>query len=230
MAGQKFDPTNAKGLGALNGFLASRSYMEGYAYSAADSALFAACNGAPDKATYPHAYRWYIHVAALTGLRSLNLSAAAPAAAAPAAAAKAAPAAKMEEEEDDEIDFGDDDEEAAAPAAKGPSRAEQMAAAKASKEKKKKIEMSNVVYEVKPWEADQDLKALYEKIKEKCAMDGLRWSEGCTLAPVAFGINKLVIACTIEDDKVGLNDISDMIEALEDDVQSVDLVNMQRCS
>jgi elongation factor 1-beta len=47
---------------------------------------------------------------------------------------------------------------------------------------------------------------------------------------VAFGINKLVIACIIEDDKVGLNDISDMIEALEDDVQSVDLVNMQRCS
>ena len=33
----------------------------------------------------------------------------------------------------------------------------------------------------------------------------------------------------IDDDKVGVNDITDQIEAMEDDVQSVDMLTMQRC-
>ena len=32
--------------------------------------------------------------------------------------------------------------------------------------------------EIKPWEADQDLKALYAKIKKTVVKDGLKWSEG----------------------------------------------------
>ncbi len=31
--------------------------------------------------------------------------------------------------------------------------------------------------EIKPWEADQDLKALYAKIKKTVVKDGLKWSE-----------------------------------------------------
>jgi elongation factor 1-beta len=132
-----------------------RSYVEGYSFSQADSDLFALTQGAPDKASYPHLYRWFIHCAAIAGLRSLNFgssSAAAPAAAAPAAAkaapapkAAAAPAAKKAEaeEDDDEDLFGDDDEEEEKKdAAPKQSRAEVMAAAKAAKEKGKKIERS----------------------------------------------------------------------------------------
>lgn len=31
--------------------------------------MFATCTGVPDKAKAPHAYRWYIHIAAIKGVR-----------------------------------------------------------------------------------------------------------------------------------------------------------------
>jgi len=48
--------------------------------------------------------------------------------------------------------------------------------------------------EIKPWEVDQDLLALYAKIKAEMVHDGLTWSENCNLVEVAFGVKK--IACT----------------------------------
>jgi len=45
---------------------------------------------------------------------------------------------------------------------------------------------------------------------------------------VAFGIQKLQLGCVIEDDKVPTDDIFDKILAWEDDVQSVDMVSMQK--
>lgn len=45
---------------------------------------------------------------------------------------------------------------------------------------------------------------------------------------MAFGIQKLQIGCVIEDDKVLTDDIFDQILAWEDDVQSVDMVSMQK--
>ncbi len=107
------------------------------------------------------------------------------------------------------------------------SRAEQMKAAAEAKKAKKKIEKSQVVIEVKPWEADQDLKAVYEKIKG-IQIDGAIWGEAYNLVPVALGIKKLVISVVIEDEKVGLDDLTDALEALEDDVQSVDVTTMNR--
>ncbi len=45
---------------------------------------------------------------------------------------------------------------------------------------------------------------------------------------MAFGIKKLVLSVVIEDEKVGLDDLTDALEALEDDVQSVDVTTMNR--
>ena len=59
-------------------------------------------------------------------------------------------------------------------------------------------------------------------------IDGLTWGSAHKLVPVAFGINKLVISCVIEDEKVLLDDITEPIEAMEDLVQSVDLCTMNR--
>ncbi|CAM9344035.1 unnamed protein product [Discosporangium mesarthrocarpum] len=137
---------------------------------------------------------------------------------------------KKPKDQEDEVDdlFGDDEEEA--PTEEAPtqmSRAEKMAAAKKEKEKKKKIDRSQVVLEVKPWEADTDLKKLFEKIT-KVEIAGLAWGEAMKLVPVAFGVKKLVISCVVEDDKVGVEDITDAIEAFEDDVQSVDMTTMNR--
>ena len=109
MGGPKFDITTPKGLSGFNGFMGSKSYLEGWSYSQADSDFFAKFASAPDAKQYPNAYRWYIHIAALKGVRGLYLSAAPTPASAPAKEGKSAP--KKKDDDDDFDVFGDDDEE-----------------------------------------------------------------------------------------------------------------------
>ena len=54
------------------------------------------------------------------------------------------------------------------------------------------------VYLVKPWEADTDLKMVWEKICEY-EQEGLTWGATFKLEPVAYGIMKLVMTATIVD-------------------------------
>merc|ERR1711939_48142 len=54
------------GLSVLNSWLTTRSYIVGYAPSQADVASFKALTTAPDSAKYPHAARWYKHIASYT--------------------------------------------------------------------------------------------------------------------------------------------------------------------
>ncbi|CAM9315207.1 unnamed protein product [Sphacelaria rigidula] len=146
---------------------------------------------------------------------------------APAATKKVETPAKKTDDDDDMDDlFGDDDAPAPA-AAPTETRAEKMAAAKAAKDAKKKIDRSQIVFEVKPWDMDTDLKGLFDKIR-KVEINGLAWGEAHKLVPVAFGVKKLVLSCVVEDDKVGVEDITDAIEAFEDEVQSVDMTTMNR--
>lgn len=44
-------------------------------------------------------------------------------------------------------------------------------------------------------------------------MDGLTWGKDYKLVPVAFGIKKLVVVCTILDDLVSTDDLQGNIEA-----------------
>ncbi|CAM9330035.1 unnamed protein product [Phaeothamnion confervicola] len=228
----KLDVSTAKGLAAFNGMMTTKSYCEGFSFSPVDSEVFAKLTGAPEKAQYPHAYRWFIHVAALKGVRGSVVlqDAVAWGKKAPKAATAAPPAAKAKAavEDDDDVDlFGDDDEAEAAPKAKAPTMKEKMEAAKKDKEKAKKVERSQVVLEVKPWEAEADLVSLFNKISA-VKVEGLVWGEAYKLVPVAFGVKKLVISCVIEDEKVGVEDITDAIEQFEDEVQSVDMTTMNR--
>ncbi|CAI5744164.1 unnamed protein product [Peronospora destructor] len=180
------------GLKKLNGFLTNRSYIEGYKFSSADATVFQQFSAVPDAAKFANVYRWYVHVAAKLGLRSIlvNKTAAAP---------KKAVAKKDEEEEDDDDLFGE----------------------------KKPVERSQVVIEVKPWEAETDLEELAAKIKA-LPVEGLTWGEGHKLVPVAFGIKKLLMQCVIIDDMVLLDDITEAIESFEDYVQSVDVASMNK--
>lgn len=169
--------------------------------------------------------------------KNIKVTAAAPVKA-PAAAPKTpkkeapkkeAPKPKKEEEDDDDDLFGDDDDDevdaAAAEAAKKAAQARAEAAKK--KVKAKPVERSQCIFEIKPWETETDLEALAAKIK-KVVIDGLTWGEGHKLVPVAFGIKKLIMSCVIIDDKVGVDDITEAIEAFEDDVQSVDMASMNK--
>ena len=166
-------------------------------------------------------------------------------AAKPAAAGK--PAAKAEEFDDlfgdepaekkaedlyDQCEEGDEEEQAAAKA-----RRERMAAAaklkeaadaKAGKKKAEKgVEKSLVVLEVKPWEADTNLEELWKMITAQ-EQEGLSWGQTFKLEPVAYGIMKLVMTCTIVDSLVLMDDITDKIEGLEDYVQSVQVASMNK--
>ena len=100
---------------------------------------------------------------------------------------------------------------------------------KVKKEKEKAVEKSLVVLEVKPWEADTDLKMVWEKIREY-KQEGLQWGESFKLEPVAYGIMKLVMTCTIVDSLVLMDDVTENIESLEEYVQSVQVASMNKIS
>jgi len=155
------------------------------------------------------------------------LSAPKAAAAAPAAAAPAKKAAKKKDADEDDFDvFGEDEEEEEAPKE---SRAEMMARLKKEAEERTAMKEAKqrtlVAIEIKPWDVEQDLMALWKKITTTVKQDGLKWGEQCTLADVAFGIKK--IQCTFV---MGVNnssdDVVDEILAMEDEVQSCEVTSM----
>ena len=55
--------------------------------------------------------------------------------------------------------------------------------------------------------------------------DGLIWGQS-KLVAVGFGIKKLQINLVIEDDKIGLDDLQEQIQEIEDYVQSTDIVSV----
>ena len=146
---------------------------------------------------------------------------------------------KKSDDDMDIFDYGDDEEETAEEAAASKARRERIAAAakakkdkeqaegKVKKEKEKPAEKSLVVLEVKPWEADTNLEELWKEII-KYEQEGLQWGATFKIEPVAFGIMKLVMTCTIVDSKVLMDDVTDAIEKLEDYVQSVQIASMNK--
>ncbi|GBB94687.1 hypothetical protein RclHR1_00240035 [Rhizophagus clarus] len=202
------------GLKALNTFLQDKSYIEGYEPSQADVAVFEALN-CPDSTKYPHAARWYNHIASysdsfnsLPGTKKDASSYGPDVIETPAA-------------DDDDIDlFGSDDEEEDEEAER--QKAERLAEYRRKKEAKPKvIAKSMVILDVKPWDDTTDL-AEMEKCVRSIELDGLVWGAS-KLCPVGYGINKLQITCVVEDDKVGVDDLEEKITGFEDHVQSVDV-------
>merc|ERR1739845_307677 len=139
------------------------------------------------------------------------------------APAKAAPAPA---EDDDDVDlFGSSDEED--DEEKKRITEERLKAYHEKKAKKPKvIAKTSVLFDVKPWDDETDMDAMKEACKS-IEMDGLVW--GATkLVPVGYGINKLQIMCTVEDEKVSIDELSEKICEFEDFVQSVDIAAMSK--
>lgn len=135
-------------------------------------------------------------------------------------ASKPAPPEAASDEDDDVDLFGSDDEEESAEAQK--IKEERLAAYAAKKAKKPAlIAKSSVLLDVKPWDDETDM-GLLEKHVRTIEMDGLLWG-AAKLVPLAFGIKKLSIVCTVEDEKVSVEELSEKIEEFEDFVQSVDV-------
>ena len=78
---------------------------------------------------------------------------------------------------------------------------------------------------MKPWDTEQDLQKLWKKITTDVKQDGVKWGENCHLVDVAFGIKKLCMSFTMGSDSSS-DTVIEAIEALEDEVQSVELTSM----
>ena len=84
------------------------------------------------------------------------------------------------------------------------------------------VAMSQIIWEVKPWSNYIDLQALADKIIA-LEMDGLLWNTQWKKEHVAYGVYKIVIGATIEDEKVSTDRVAELIEAFKE-VQSVDVL------
>lgn len=80
---------------------------------------------------------------------------------------------------------------------------------------------------MKVYEAGFNFDGLIKKILA-LEIEGLVWNQEPKILDVAYGVQKLQVGCVIEDDKVLTDDVFDKITAWEDDVQSVDMVSMQK--
>ena len=77
-----------------------------------------------------------------------------------------------------------------------------------------------------PWDDETDHAAMLEAVKS-IEMDGLLWGAS-KLVPIGYGIKKLQVMCTVEDEKVSVEELSKKIEAFEDYVQSCDVNAMNK--
>merc|ERR1712223_1469819 len=190
------------GVKALDSFLADHSYIEGYVPSQADTQAYEALGSAPKDA---HALRWYNHIKSFgTGMKQFP-----KASSGFSLGGGAAPAAA---DDDDDVDlFGSSDEEE-------------------SEEKKSKkaavIAKTSVLLDVKPWDDETDMDKMLENVKS-IEQDGLLWGAS-KLIPIGYGIKKLQVMCTVEDDKVSVEELTEKIEEFEDFVQSCDVNAMNK--
>jgi len=242
MAPPPFNLSEEHGIAELNKYLETRSYVEGFRPSGADSSLLCQIHACVDSKKYPHVSRWLNHISSFSSCQRASWSGDHCVAASSSSAAAAKPAPKKPAAKKADSDSEDEEPAPKKPAAKKAADSDDdgfdmsseddeetlaiIAKKNAEKEAKNKgkpavIAKSSVILFVKPLEAETDMKVVAEKIKKEVVMDSLQWGD-YELLPVAYGIMKLRIICVIEDDKVQLDDLTEAIEAMEE-VQSVDI-------
>jgi len=147
-------------------------------------------------------------------------------AAAKPAAAPAKAATPAADDDDDDVDlFGSDDEEESAE--KQRITEERLKAYHEKKAKKPQvIAKTSVLLDVKPWDDETDHDAMLASVKS-IEMDGLLWGAS-KLIPIGYGIKKLQVMCTVEDEKVSVEELTEKIEEFEDFVQSCDVNAMNK--
>ena len=92
----------------------------------------------------------------------------------------------------------------------------------------KEVEKTLICLEISPADESVDLQMLWSQIIENFHMEGLTWGENYKLEPIGYGLHKLLMSCTIVDSLVNLDDITESIESLDDWVQSVLVLSMNK--
>lgn len=263
--------TSAAGLTQLNNFFSGNTFIVGIALSAADVTLNSAFNGASvDAAKYPHLARYLSHVRSFSEKEQASAKAIEGISVTVGAKISGGGASKDDGDDSDgsinigglldsdgDDDDSDDEDLAAKAAAKreaGALEAKRKAFAAALK-KGQPVGKSRIVFEIKPFEPEQDLDELAANIKAlklegditdeiswedklaecvdvRCSLeDGIKWGEGHTKQPVAFGIFKLIVQAIVQDELVGSDDLVDMMmNRFEDDIQSIEIAAFDKAS
>jgi len=210
----------------LEDHLATRSYIEGHTPSQADVGAYKALKSAPSATQYPHAARWYEHIASY-GKEHDSLPGDKEAGA-KVFGAVGAPTPALDKEDaskEDEIDLFGSDEEEDAEAER--IKAERLAAYNAKKSNKPKtIAKSVVTLDVKPWDDETNMGEL-EKSVRSIEKNGLVWGSS-KLVAIGYGIKKLQITVVIEDELISLDELQEQIQEFDDYVQSSDVAAMQK--
>jgi len=210
-----FTAANEEGIAKLEQHLSTHAYVSGGDLPNGEDArvFFEFNNATPNKEKFPNTFFWFqnIRIFSPVVLKSW--------------AEKAGGAAPAEKKGEDVDLFGDDDDEEEQK--KLEELKKKKAAEAGAKKKKDVVARSIVIFEVKVFEEEQDLDVLAKKIFT-LEIDGLVWRTEYKKVPIAFGMNKLQIGCTIEDEKVPTDDIFDRIQEWEDEVQSCDIVSFQK--
>merc|ERR1711951_269261 len=214
------DVSTAAGVKALNDFLAERAYVEGFVPSQVDVAVFEAMGGKAPGADMAHALRWYNQIKSYSGAESKKFPGVKDASKYMAAGG-AAPAGG---DDDDDL-FGSSDEEESEE--KKRITEERLKAYHEKKSKKPAlIAKTSVLLDVKPWDDETDHDQMLASVKS-IEMDGLLWGAH-KLIPIGYGIKKLQVMCTVEDEKVSIDELCEQIREFEDYVQSVDISSMSK--
>jgi len=189
------------GIQKLNEHLVTRSYITGYQPTQDDVTTLGKMLSAPDAKKYPHAARWYKHIAHFTPAQKKAFK---------AGELAKTPASKPQAKDEDDIDlFGEE-------TAEDKEAAKKLAESKKKEADKKKKEApvakSLLLIDVKPMSTEVNLDNVWKLIQENVKMDGLVWKEQVKKVPVAFGIFKLQVGCTVEDEKVSTDELIERIE------------------
>merc|ERR1712154_195134 len=170
-----------------------------------------------------HALRWYNQIKSYSAEESKKFPGVKD-----AAKYMSGSAAAAADDDDEDVDlFGSDDEEEEESEDAKRVREERLAAYAAKKSKKPAlIAKTSVLLDVKPWDDETDLEAMLKSVKS-IEMDGLVWGASKKV-PVGYGINKIQVMCTVEDDKVSIEELQEKIEEFEDYVQNCDVAAMNK--
>jgi len=209
------DANNAQEQQKLDDQLKTRSYINGGAEpDSTDAETYNAFVKASVKVTKPlHLARWFRHIASFNDAERKKWGGAAS-----SSQSKEATPAK-----DDDFDLFGSDEEDVETEEQKKVKEERLAAYAAKKAKKPGvIAKSSVILDIKPWDDETNLDEL-EKLVKGIEMDGLLWGASKKL-PIGYGIHKLQVVTTVEDEKVSVDDLIEKITEFEDFVQSVDIV------
>ncbi|KAF8115927.1 hypothetical protein N665_0025s0366 [Sinapis alba] len=185
-----------QGLKAVEEHLSGKTYISGDKLSVDDVKVYAAVLEKPGDG-FPNVSKWYDTVAS-------HLSKSFPGKAVGVKIGGGitqfeAPKTEAPAADDDDIDLFADETEDEKKAA------EEREAAKKHTKKPKESGKSSVLLDVKPWDDETDMKKLEEAVRS-VQMPGLYWGAS-KLVPVGYGIKKLTIMMTIDDDLVSVDNL-----------------------